>query len=35
VRPADLVQAALTGEIVGLAHIAALMLSLGAGLIRT
>lgn len=34
-RPADMVQAALTGEMVGLAHVAALMLALGAGWIET
>jgi ADP-ribose pyrophosphatase len=35
VRPAELVQSALSGEIVGLAHMAALMLCLGTGLVRT
>jgi len=33
-RPADMVQAALTGEMVGLAHVAALMLALGGGWIK-
>src|SRR5438552_4012668 len=32
-RPADMVQAALKGEMVGLAHVAALMLAVGGGLV--